>query len=176
MVEPKTLSKTEHKRLARTLTEAEARHIADMRDFGKKELTGVMRDVYLKMEELHYQIDQMMYNLRLKLHQIEGFKQMQVRNKEQIESGEIWRHVNDYPHILLTKEELALENVDFELQVESSISNIRSLMANLLKYVGSFGVDKKVILTEEGYNELYDKVSKKVKELTGRDLLQDESI
>lgn len=147
------LSKTELKKITRTLTDNEAEMIDKQRKFGEIDLTGKLRELYVKSEEGRYSMDNALYAVDLKLQKIHEIGLMILRDQVQIKGGDVWRHVEGYPDVKMTEAELHSEIVNMKFAIEKEISGIRSNLSNLITYVEQLGVDGNVMLTEKVFRQ-----------------------
>ena len=152
------LSKTELKKITRTLTDNEAVMVDKQRKFGELEITGKLRELYIRSEEGMYTIDNALFAIDSKMQKIAEMYLHLIRNQVQIKGGpkEIWRHLEGYPNVKMTRAELESEILTTRLMMEKEVSGIRANLSNLVTYVEQLGVDGKVMLTEK---QLLDKIS-----------------
>jgi hypothetical protein len=145
----------------------------EMQKYQDRPMSEEHKKMFIAISSGNYNYQYMKYQINIKLHQIKSYLQVKERNQQQI-NGEIWKTVENNTTVLMTKEELQLENDRLDLMIFAVVNNkdgIKHLLTQMFGYVGQLNPDKTLIDTWDGYEMFLQKINNDIKALVGYGIL-----
>jgi len=154
----------------KTFTDEERQIVEQVREYREKPMLDNAKSVFVDMEAGNGMFNQLKWKVDVKINTIKEFKRQKDRNKVQL-IGSIWKHLEGYPDVKATKEDLELENERIDLMIKNAVSiggdSVKGILSNMISYIGTKRLDKKDICTMEQYEEYVKTINEKLVTMLG---------
>lgn len=154
----------------RDINDKEFEIIKKWRELNNVEITGVTRQLFLESDQVVFQLNELKYNVRQRLNMVKELYLNILRKEVQLRSG-IYETLERYPDKKKTKDEIQHDIDSLKIEVDKTVSGIKSSLGIMVKYVNQLRMDKKIILTQEEYEEYAKDIDSQLKSLTGKGII-----